>query len=100
MTMATKCETTAIVVLMVLLLSAFIAGVTYLNWNYCHQAGKGPCRKEKGERIAPPRAKGPTHKYVYARSNLTPAQKKKCEKLESGMISLSYRKTVAQHAIT
>ena len=90
MTMATKCEKfkdAVVVVLWVLHISAFIAGATYLNWNYCHLAGKGPCKTEKGKRIAEPKAKGPTHKYVYARSNLTSAQKKKCEKLSSGMIS-------------
>ena len=65
--MASKFHKTAAAILVVLHLSAFIAGVAYLNWHYCHQSEKGPCGKESEE--------------------LTSAEKKKCEKLASGMFS-------------
>ena len=62
------------VILWILHAAAFIALVVFVNWNYCHLRGKGPCRQERDD----------SGNYYYVRSNLTSAQKTKCEKYESG----------------
>ena len=54
--------------------AAYIALIVYVNWNYCHLSGKGPCR-----------TKSRFKNNDYVRSNLTSAQKKKCEKYNSGV---------------
>ena len=64
-----------VIILWVLHAAAFIALVVFLNWNYCHQKGKGPCRQEMDD----------DGDYDYVRSNLTSAQKKKCKKYDSGV---------------
>ena len=55
--------------------SAFITVVVTLGWNYCHEMDKGPCRRELNGT-----------EYEYVTSNLTSAQKEKCEKYGSGTI--------------
>ena len=65
------CQQRAILTLWVLHVAVFIALVVFINWNYCHQKGKGPCQKDGND---------------YISSNVTSAQKQKCQKYESGIV--------------
>ena len=62
-------------ILLTLHLSVFTALCVFIIWNYCHLAGEGPCQLEEIDDDGD---------YVYVRSNLTSAQKKKCKKYQSG----------------
>ena len=62
------------VIFWILHTSAFITVVVTLGWNYSHEMDKGPCRRELNET-----------EYEYVTSNLTSAQKEKCEKIMAGI---------------
>ena len=72
-----------VIVLLVLHALAFIALVTFINWNFCHQKGKGPCRIESSDDGNYMYEYGGT--YDYVRTDLTSAEKKKCKKYKSGI---------------
>ena len=85
-------------ILWILHVAAILALAAFVCQNYCHLDGKGRCRQEKDD----------SGDYEYVRSNLTSAEKEKCEKYKSGSCISVYTNyintyievgTYVQHAI-